>query len=187
MNSAFSLPEASTHAARVDHIFYGLLVLSGLTLALVFGLIITFAVRYRRGSAARRGPLPEIVSREFEISWTTATLFLFAFLFWWAASADLSGLSAPANAIEVHVVAKQWMWKTQHANGAREINALHVPVDRPVRLVMTSQDVVHSFFVPAFRVKQDVLPGRDTELWFARRRPASSPCCARNIAAPITR
>ena len=166
MNSAFSLPEASSHAVRVDHIFYGLLVLSGLTMLVVFGLVIIFAVRYRRGSAARRGPLPEIVSREFEIGWTSATLFLFVFLFWWAASADLSSLSAPANALEMHVVAKQWMWKTQHSNGAREINALHVPVDQPVRLVMTSQDVIHSFYVPAFRVKQDVLPGRDTEIWF---------------------
>jgi cytochrome c oxidase subunit 2 len=166
MNAAFSLPEASTHAVRVDHIFYGLLILSGLTMLVVFGLIVTFAVRYRRGSNAKRGPLPKIVSREFEIGWTTATLFLFGFLFWWAASADLSSLSAPANAIEIHVVAKQWMWKTQHSNGAREINALHVPIGRPVRLVMTSQDVIHSFFVPAFRVKQDVLPGRDTELWF---------------------
>ncbi len=166
MNSAFTLPEASTHAARVDHIFYGLLVLSGLTMLLVFGLVIVFAVRYRRGSNARRGQVPEIVSREFEIGWTSATVFLFVFLFWWAASADLSNLSAPANALEMHVVAKQWMWKTQHSNGAREINALHVPVDQPVRLVMTSQDVIHSFFVPAFRVKQDVLPGRDTEIWF---------------------
>ena len=166
MNSSFSLPDASTHAVRVDHIFYGLLVLSGLTMLVVFGLVIVLAVRYRRGSSAKRGPLPEIVSREFEIGWTIATLFLFVFLFWWAASADLSGLSAPANALEMHVVAKQWMWKTQHSNGAREINALHVPVDRPVRLVMTSQDVIHSFYVPAFRVKQDVLPGRDTEIWF---------------------
>jgi cytochrome c oxidase subunit 2 len=132
----------------------------------VFALILTLAVRYRRGSSAKRGPLPEIINREFEIGWTSATLFLFAFLFWWAASADISGLSAPANALEVHVVAKQWMWKTQQPNGMREINALHVPVDKPVRLVMTSQDVIHSFFVPAFRVKQDVLPGRDTEIWF---------------------
>ena len=166
MNSAFTLPEASTHAVRVDHIFYGLLILSGLTMILVFALVVVFAVRYRRGSNAKRVPLPEIVGREFEIGWTSATLFLFVFLFWWAASADLSSLSAPANALEMHVVAKQWMWKTQHSNGVREINALHVPVDRPVRLVMTSQDVIHSFFVPAFRVKQDVLPGRDTEIWF---------------------
>ena len=166
MNPIFSLPEATTHAERVDQIFYGLLVLSGLTMLVVFTLIITLAIRYRRGSGAKRGPLPKIVSREFEIGWTSATLFLFAFLFWWAASADLSSLAAPAGALEIHVVAKQWMWKTQQPNGAREINALHVPVDKPVRLVMTSQDVIHSFFVPAFRVKQDVVPGREAEIWF---------------------
>jgi cytochrome c oxidase subunit 2 len=166
VNPIFSLPEATTHAERVDQIFYGLLVLSGLTMLVVFGLIITLAIRYRRGSAAKRGPLPKIVSREFEIGWTSATLFLFAFLFWWAASADLRSLAAPAGALEIHVVAKQWMWKTQHPNGAREINALHIPVDKPVRLVMTSQDVIHSFFVPAFRVKQDVVPGREAEIWF---------------------
>jgi cytochrome c oxidase subunit 2 len=166
VNPIFSLPEATTHAERVDHIFYGLLVLSGLTMLVVFALIITLAIRYRRGSGAKRGPLPEIVSREFEIGWTVATLFLFAFLFWWAASADLSSLAAPPGALEILVVAKQWMWKTQHPNGAREIDALHIPVDKPVRLVMTSQDVIHSFFVPAFRVKQDVVPGREAEIWF---------------------
>jgi cytochrome c oxidase subunit 2 len=132
----------------------------------VFALVLVLAIRYRRGSAAKRGPLPEIVTREFEIGWTSATLFLFAFLFWWAASADLGSLAAPAGALEIHVVAKQWMWKTQHPNGAREIDALHIPVDKPVRLVMTSQDVIHSFFVPAFRVKQDVVPGREAEIWF---------------------
>lgn len=166
MNSIFSIPEATTHAERVDQIFYGLLVLSGSTMLVVFAFVLILSVRYRRGSAAKRGPLPEIVSREFEIGWTSATLFLFAFLFWWAASADLKSLSAPADALEIHVVAKQWMWKTQQPNGVREIDALHIPVGKPVRLVMTSQDVIHSFFVPAFRVKQDVLPGRDTEIWF---------------------
>ena len=166
MNPIFSLPEATTHAERVDQIFYGLLVLSGLTMLVVFTFIITLAIRYRRGSDAKRGPLPKIVSREFEIGWTSATLFLFAFLFWWAASADLNSLAAPAGALEIHVVAKQWTWKTQQPNGAREINALHIPVDKPVRLVMTSQDVIHSFFVPAFRVKQDVVPGREAEIWF---------------------
>jgi cytochrome c oxidase subunit 2 len=166
MNPIFTLPEASNHAARVDQIFYGLLVLSGLTVLLVFTAIVVLAVRYRRGSSAKRGPLPEIVSREFEIGWTAATLFLFVFLFWWAASADIGTLVAPASAIEIHVVAKQWMWKAQHSNGAREIDALHIPLDKPVRLVMSSQDVIHSFFIPAFRIKQDVVPGRDTELSF---------------------
>lgn len=166
MNTIFTLPEASTQAARVDGIFAILVVVSALTLALVFGLLVTFAIRYRRGSKAKRGRLPEIVNREFEVSWTAATLFLFAFLFWWAASADVGALTAPANALEVHVLAKQWMWKTQHSDGAREINELHVPIGKPVRLVMSSQDVIHSFFVPAFRIKQDVLPGRNTEIWF---------------------
>jgi cytochrome c oxidase subunit 2 len=166
VNPIFSLPEASTHAERVDHIFYGLLLLSGATMLVVFAFVVVLAIRYRRGSAATRGPLPEIVSREFEIGWTSATLFLFAFLFWWATSADLKGLAAPADALEIHVVAKQWMWKTQQPNGAREIDALHIPAGKPVRLVMISQDVIHSFFVPAFRVKQDVVPGRNTEIWF---------------------
>jgi cytochrome c oxidase subunit II len=166
MNASFSLPEASTHAVTVDHIFYLLLVLSGATVVLVFGLILLFAVRYRRGSAAKRGPMPELLSHEFEIGWTLATLLTFAFLFWWVSSADLSSLAAPVGALEIHVVAKQWMWKTQHSNGAREINALHVPLNKPVHLLMSSQDVIHSFFVPAFRVKQDVLPGRDTDIWF---------------------
>jgi cytochrome c oxidase subunit 2 len=166
MNGVFSLPAASTAAVRVDAIFYGLLAISGLITILVFTLIITFAVRYRRGSKAERGEMPAIVSREFEIGWTAATLFLFLFLFWWAAGADLGGLTPPADAIEIHVVAKQWMWKTQHANGAREIDELHVPVGKAVRLVMTSQDVIHSFFIPAFRIKQDVLPERRTQTWF---------------------
>ena len=166
MNASFSLPEASTHAVTVDHIFYLLLVLSGATVVLVFGLILLFTVRYRRGSAAKRGPMPELLSHEFEIGWTLATLLTFAFLFWWVSSADLSSLAAPVGALEIHVVAKQWMWKTQHSNGAREINALHVPLNKPVHLLMSSQDVIHSFFVPAFRVKKDVLPGRDTDIWF---------------------
>lgn len=166
MTSPFSLPEASTHAVTVDEIFYLLLVLSGATVVLVFGLILLFAVRYRRGSSAKRGPMPEFLRREFEIGWTLATLLGFLFLFWWACSADLSSLAAPAGSLEIHVVAKQWMWKTQHPSGAREINALHVPLGQPVHLLMSSQDVIHSFFVPAFRVKQDVVPGRDTDLWF---------------------
>jgi cytochrome c oxidase subunit 2 len=175
MNSPFSLPEASTHAVTVDHIFYLLLALSGATVVLVFGLILLFAVRYRRGSKAKRGPMPEILSREFEIGWTVATLLTFAFLFWWASSADLSSLAVPSNALEIHVVAKQWMWKTQHPGGAREINALHVPLDRPVHLMMSSQDVIHSFFVPAFRVKKDVLPGRDTDIWFQASKSGTFP------------
>lgn len=157
---------ASTQAAKTDAIFFLLLGLATAVILLVLTLVITFAVRFRRGSMANRGELPSVVSREFEIAWTAATLFIFLFLFWWAASAQLSALIAPKDALEIHVVAKQWMWKTQHANGAREINELHAPLGVPVRLVMTSQDVIHSFFMPAFRIKKDVLPGRYTETWF---------------------
>jgi cytochrome c oxidase subunit 2 len=157
---------ASTEAAKVDTLFYILLALAGFITLLVFGLVLLFAIRYRRGSKASRADMPNFLSREMEIGWTLATLFLFLFVFWWAGSADLSALVPPKGAIDVHVLAKQWMWKVEHSNGAREINELHVPINQPVRLLMQSQDVIHSFFVPAFRMKQDVVPGRDNQTWF---------------------
>ena len=90
----------------------------------------------------------------------------------------------PANALKIYVVAKQWMWKIEHAGGQREINALHVPIDTPVELVMTSEDVIHDFFVPAFRVKRDVLPGQYETMWFRRAGSAPIICSARSSAAP---
>ncbi len=166
MSSELFLAAASTQAGSTDRIFFVLVALAGLIILFVTALVTIFAIRFRRGSRAKRGELPRIISREFELGWTAATLFVFLFLFWWAGSTQLSALVPPKSALEMHVVAKQWMWKTQHANGAREINELHVPIDTPVRLVMTSQDVIHSFFIPAFRLKKDVLPGRYTETWF---------------------
>jgi len=164
--SVFMPEAASAQAVQTDQIYYVLLALSGAVIVLVGALLLIFSIRYRRGSKAKRGALPPIMSKEFEIGWTSATLFLALFIFWWVSSSQLSALVAPKNALEIHVVAKQWMWKTQHSNGAREINELHVPLDKPVRLIMTSEDVIHSFFVPAFRMKKDVLPGRYTETWF---------------------
>jgi cytochrome c oxidase subunit 2 len=166
MLSVFMPVAASAQAVQTDRIYFVLLALSGAIILLVAALVLIFSIRYRRGSKAKRGALPSVMSREFEIGWTSATLFLALFIFWWVSSSQLSALVAPKNALEIHVVAKQWMWKTQHSNGAREINELHVPLDTPVRLVMTSEDVIHSFFVPAFRMKKDVLPGRYTETWF---------------------
>ena len=161
MNSGLRLfpEEASTQAPATDTLFLILLIVSAAIITLVVTLIITFSLRYRRGTNANRGPLRDIVSREFEIGWTAGTCFLALFLFWWSGSTNLSTLIPPRDAMEIHVVGKQWMWKTQHANGAREINTLHVPVNEPVRLVMTSEDVIHSFYVPDFRIKRDVLPG----------------------------
>jgi cytochrome c oxidase subunit II len=164
------LASASTIAPSVDRIFWALVGLSVVIMAIVGGLMLTFAIKYRRGTKAYRGPLPEIMSREVEIGWTVATLFVALFVFWWAASSQLPHFLLPRDALEIHVVAKQWMWKAQHPEGVREIDALHVPVGVPVKLEMTSQDVIHSFGVPAFRIKQDVLPGRYTATWFQARK-----------------
>ena len=158
--------QASDIAGGVDAIVILLLVLSVGIMALVLGLVLGFAVRYRRGSRAKRGDLPGFVRSEVEVGWTFATLVLALFIFAWAGATQLKALRADPDAMEIHVVARQWMWKTQHPNGAREIDALHIPRGEQVRLLMTSQDAIHSFFVPAFRAKQDVLPGRLTELRF---------------------
>jgi cytochrome c oxidase subunit 2 len=162
--------EASVQAGRTDDLFFIVLGMSVVVLGAVAALIIGFSIRYRRGSKAKRGLLPPFISHEVEIAWTTGTLFTFLFIFWWASSLQLAAKAPPADAMPIRVLAKQWMWKTEHSNGAREINALHVPVGRPVKLLMTSQDVIHSFYVPAFRMKQDVLPGRTTTAWFQATR-----------------
>jgi cytochrome c oxidase subunit 2 len=158
--------EASDYAVRVDHLFYLLSIVSGLVVALVTGCIVVFFALYYRGSRTKRGAVPERKTHEIEIGWTVATLFSFLFIFWWAASDQLTALTPPKNALEIHVVAKQWMWRIQHPSGAREIDELHVPADTNVRLVMTSQDVIHDLYLPALRLKQDILPGRYTYLWF---------------------
>jgi cytochrome c oxidase subunit 2 len=162
--------EASRHAAVIDHIFYGLSIISALIALLVFALVIGFSFRYYRGSKAKRGELPRFMRHDFEIGWSAATLFLFVFIFWWAASSQLSALTPPKHALQIHVVAKQWMWKVQQPSGVREINEIHVPSGKPVVLSMTSEDVIHSMFLPALRIKQDVLPGRYTYLWFTADR-----------------
>ncbi|EJW12527.1 Cytochrome c oxidase polypeptide II [Rhodovulum sp. PH10] len=164
--SMFMPIEASDRAAQIDTIFLALLIISLLISALVFGLIIGFGIRYRRASSADRGPMPEFFRREFEIGWTFATALLFLFLFWWAASVNIEVLVPPKDSYRVNVVAKQWMWKFQYPNGVRQIDTLRVPIDTPITLTLESQDVIHSFFVPAFRIKQDVVPGLRTETWF---------------------
>jgi cytochrome c oxidase subunit 2 len=167
------IAQASSYAPQVDRIMVAILGLSAFILLVVLALVIGFSVRYRNGSRAYRGPLPAGLSREFEIGWTSASLFLGLFLFWLASSSQLSQLIPPEHALEIHVVAKQWMWKTQHPSGAREINSLHAPAGVPVKLIMTSQDAIHSFYVPAFRMKQDVLPGRYTQIWFKATKPGT--------------
>ncbi|MGH8262873.1 MAG: cytochrome c oxidase subunit II, partial [Steroidobacteraceae bacterium] len=166
MNLQAFMTEASAHAASIDRIFILLVVISSFITLLVCVLLAVFSIRYRKGSQVDRGRLPKWMQSELEVGWTAATFFLFLFIFWWAAASQLSALTPPSKALEIHVVAKQWMWKVQQPNGVREINEMHVPVGEPVRLVMTSEDVIHSMFLPALRIKRDVLPGRYAYLWF---------------------
>jgi cytochrome c oxidase subunit 2 len=162
--------EASQHAAQVDLITFTFSLLMVALTAPVFVLIVVFAVRYRRGSPADRTRRPS-GNVWIETGWTVIPFLLTLGFFVWAAFLYLDLGRAPADSLVIDVVAKQWMWKFEHPGGQREIDDLHVPVGRDVRLTMTSQDVIHSFFVPALRIKQDVLPGRYTSLWFNADRP----------------
>ena len=156
---------AAINAVVVNNLFIAELCLAGLIVASVLVLMLTFCVRYRHTSAASRANLVE-KTWHFEIGWTAATLGLFLILFVYGASIYIWLFQAPQGDEEVYVVGKQWMWKVEHPGGQREIDAVHVPVDKTIRVVMASQDVIHSFFVPAFRVKRDVVPGTLETLWF---------------------
>lgn len=159
------LPEASSISGRVDTLFDVMLALSGVVTLGVFAAIVWFCIKYRRGSTADRSNRHK-KSLGVELTWMLVPLGLFIAVFIWSIALWARMLTPPADAAPIYVVAKQWMWKVQHPGGQREINTLHVPLGQDVKLIMTSQDVIHSFYVPAFRVKQDVLPGRYTQLWF---------------------
>ncbi len=162
--------KASALAGSVDTLFFVWLGLAGSVAFAIAILIVFFSVKYRRGSKADREMAPQAVqqkrNRRIEFAWIVTPLILFLLMFGWAAALYYEHAAAPDNAMEIYVLGKQWMWKLEHAGGQREINELHVPLGRPIKLVMTSQDVIHDFFMPVFRIKQDVLPGRYTTLWF---------------------
>jgi cytochrome c oxidase subunit 2 len=167
MNQGFTLfPEqASTAAERVDTLLAVLLGTSLLVSLLIAVLIVYFCVKYRRRPGNMR--TPRITgSIGLELFWTIIPMLIFLGFFVWGADVFFYIAHPPRDAIEVYVVAKQWMWKIQHAEGQREINELHVPLGQPVRLTLISEDVIHGFFVPAFRTKIDVLPERYTQTWF---------------------
>jgi cytochrome c oxidase subunit II len=161
--------QASTTAAQVDMLYFFLIALSAFFVALIFLPMAGFLVKYRRGRRANRTPL-RIPTLGIEVAWTVIPLLLMLATFGWAARLYLDIRHPPADALEIHVVGKQWMWKVQHPAGNREINELHVPVGRNVKLILASEDVIHSFFLPAFRIKQDVVPGRFTQEWFQATR-----------------
>lgn len=179
--------QASAHAGEVDLLIgsFGALVIA--LSAPVFLLLTIFAVRYRHG---RRADRTHKVDRNIwlEVSWSIIPFLLIVGFFVWSTSLFFQLRRPPADSFVINVVGQQWMWKFQHPSGAREINELHVPVGVPVRLVMTSQDVIHSLYIPALRIKQDVLPGRTTSMWFEVTRPGVYPLrCAEYCGAEHSR
>lgn len=167
-----ALPQASTFAGPVDAMFDAMLALSALVVLGIFVAMLWFAVKYRHGTSAnRQGDSHRDMG--VELTWTAIPLLLFVGIFAWSIKLWIDLRTPPADASTVFVVGKQWMWKVQHPDGRREINTLHVPVGQPTRLVMISEDVIHSFYVPAFRIKQDVLPGRYTDQWFTATKPGT--------------
>jgi len=150
---------------KVDAVYF---YLSGVTLfftLLISAILVFFVIRYRRRTPYEI-PRPIAGSHKLETLWTVIPFLISMTIFGWAAKVYFDQSSPPKNAMEVYVVGKQWMWKIQHSTGQREINELHVPIGKKIKLIMTTEDVIHDFFVPAFRVKSDVVPGKYTTLWF---------------------
>ena len=159
-------PQASNFATQVDALYFVLVGLS-LLFAGVFPFVVLYLiVRYHRSNVNVDRSHPPEGNVKLELTWTIIPLVLMMGIFFWGAWLYIEMRKPPAQAMEVYVIGKQWMWHAQHPNGKRENNELHVPIGQPVKLIMTSQDVIHSFYIPAFRVKQDVLPGRYTVMWF---------------------
>jgi cytochrome c oxidase subunit 2 len=165
------IPEsASTVSGQVDALYFYLVGVTAFFTVLISGVLIFFVIRYRRRLPFEI-PRPVAGSIKLESLWTVIPFIIAMSMFVGGASVFFAQYSIPKEALEVYVVGKQWMWKVQHTTGQREINELHVPVGRKIKLVMTTEDVIHSFFIPAFRTKSDVIPGRYTYIWFEATKP----------------
>lgn len=173
-NFSLAPPNASNFSTPHDIVFYTLLGLTLLFTGIVGILVLIFAIRYRAGSkVSRHRPVHEHLP--IEITWSVIPLVLGLVVFFMGAKLFVDMRTMPKDAEEVFVVGKQWMWHIQHPNGVRENNTLHVPLNKPVRLTMISQDVIHAFYVPAFRVQYHVVPGRYTDLWFTPTKAGTYP------------
>ena len=159
-------PEAaSAQAGQVDAVFFFMVAVTAFFSILIAGLVVVFAIKYRRRSYDEVGVAIH-GSLALELLWTVIPFGIAMVMFGWGAKVFFDLTRPPLGATEIYVVGKQWMWKVQHMDGMREINELHVPVGKPVKLIMGSEDVIHSFYIPAFRVKADVIPGRYNTMWF---------------------
>lgn len=161
---------ASTVAGDVDALYLFLVAVALFFSVLISGIIIYFAIRYRRRSDAEVGA-PIKGSLRLEVAWSIIPFIISMVIFVWGAGVYFTMTRTPSEALEIYGIGKQWMWRFQHPDGQREINELHVPVGRNVKLTIATEDVIHSFFVPAFRTKADVVPGRLTKTWFKATRP----------------
>jgi cytochrome c oxidase subunit 2 len=163
---------ASTQSGWVDGVFFYSLAISVFFTVLICALILFFSIKYRRGANVDRSK-PVTHNTPLEVFWIGVPMLMALVLFFWATYVFFHMYNYPRDATEIYVLGRQWMWETNHKEGRREINTLHVPVGRPIRLTMTSEDVIHSFYIPAFRTKQDVVPGRYSSLWFQATKPGT--------------
>jgi len=167
--------QASNFAGQVDGLYAFLVLTSAFFSLIIAFFVVFFAIKYRRKDDTVPAQVDEhgIGGMILEITWSVIPLGLSMIMFGWGAVLFFTESLPPADSMNVYVTGKQWMWKIQHQEGAREINELHIPVDRDIRLTLTSEDVIHDFFVPAFRTKTDVLPGKYTTEWFRPTRIGS--------------
>ena len=163
---------ASTIAGEVDALYFFLVGLSAVMSLLIATLVVSFAVKFHRRHPDEVGAQVH-GGLTLELAWTFVPFLITLVIFFWGAKVFFAMASPPRETLNIYVVGKQWMWKVQHTTGQREINELHVPVGRPVKLIMTSEDVIHNFSIPAMRVKSDVIPGRFVQIWFEPTRPGT--------------
>jgi cytochrome c oxidase subunit 2 len=167
------MPEqASNFSQEVDLLYVALIALTLFFTVAVAAIAAYFMVKYRR---RRADEIPENIhgAMVLEVTWTVIPFIISVGIFVWGVKLYYEMYTPPKDAMEVFVTGKQWMWRAQHPDGRREINELHVPLGRRVKLTMTSEDVLHSYYIPAFRTKTDVVPGRYTVTWFEPTKPGS--------------
>jgi cytochrome c oxidase subunit 2 len=164
--------QASTMAARVDNLYFFITAVCAFFAVAVTVLVIVFAIKFRRRTPDAQGE-PIHGSLALELAWTGIPFVLAMVMFVWGSSVYFALARVPDEAMDIYAVGKQWMWKFQHREGPREINELHVPVDTPVRVLIASEDVLHSLYFPSFRTKMDAVPGRYTQLWFTATKPGT--------------
>jgi cytochrome c oxidase subunit 2 len=172
MKSTFPLfpDSASSLSSHVDALYIIWALVSVFFSLLIAGLIVFFMTRYRRRDPEQVG-LEERAAVWLEILWSAVPLAVMLAMFAWGTRVFFQLYRPPADAVEYTAIGKQWMWKVQHPEGQSEINALHIPVGQAIKIKLASEDVIHSFYIPAFRIKQDAVPGRYTSLWFKATKP----------------